>query len=101
MSVRPPVIPWATPQALSNYPEWPHAPSGILVEGHASWRQALPQIDNTQCKKCLQCYLLCPDAAISVSEDNKFVIDLELCKGCGVCIRECLFEAIRWSEEKK
>jgi Pyruvate/2-oxoacid:ferredoxin oxidoreductase delta subunit len=36
---------------------------------------------------------LCPDAAIERRE-RSIAIDLDLCKGCGICARECPAESI-------
>jgi NADPH-dependent glutamate synthase beta subunit-like oxidoreductase len=41
------------------------------------------------CNECEVCLILCPDVAISRAEDGGFIIDMEHCKGCGVCASEC------------
>jgi NADPH-dependent glutamate synthase beta subunit-like oxidoreductase/Pyruvate/2-oxoacid:ferredoxin oxidoreductase delta subunit len=41
------------------------------------------------CNKCLNCYVFCPDAAISVSSNREPVVNYDHCKGCGICAREC------------
>jgi Pyruvate/2-oxoacid:ferredoxin oxidoreductase delta subunit len=33
--------------------------------------------------------------------DNKFVIDYDYCKGCGICAHECPRHAIEMVEEAK
>jgi 2-oxoacid:acceptor oxidoreductase delta subunit (pyruvate/2-ketoisovalerate family) len=85
--------PWNLPERLSDYPAWPHAPSGFLVEGHAGWRLQRPVLHRNRCVGCLQCYLLCPDAALRL-EDGILRVQLQLCKGCGVCEVECRHGAI-------
>jgi Pyruvate/2-oxoacid:ferredoxin oxidoreductase delta subunit len=42
------------------------------------------------CNLCLQCVSFCPDASIQLDEDKAAVtIDLDHCKGCGICAYEC------------
>jgi 2-oxoacid:acceptor oxidoreductase delta subunit (pyruvate/2-ketoisovalerate family) len=41
------------------------------------------------CIACDNCYIFCPDAAISPQPDGSYVIDYDYCKGCGLCVHEC------------
>lgn len=42
------------------------------------------------CNQCLQCVSFCPDASIRRDEDKPDVtVDLDHCKGCGICAYEC------------
>ena len=44
------------------------------------------------CPACDNCYIFCPDAAISKVKDDKnklYLVDIEYCKGCGICAAEC------------
>jgi Pyruvate/2-oxoacid:ferredoxin oxidoreductase delta subunit len=42
------------------------------------------------CNLCLQCVAFCPDASIRLDGDKTAVtVDLDHCKGCGVCAYEC------------
>ena len=42
------------------------------------------------CNECELCMIFCPDMAITRRPDGKgFDIDLDFCKGCGVCVAEC------------
>ena len=43
------------------------------------------------CKKCLD--EVCMFKAISL-KDNKISIDFDNCKGCGLCVNACKFDAI-------
>jgi len=69
---------------------------GLIIEaGNAekyetgSWRSFRPVRDDEKCIHCLICWIFCPDSAIIV-EDGKVVgVDLDHCKGCGICAREC------------
>ena len=52
------------------------------------------------CNDCELCMILCPDVAISRSPaGHGFVIDLEHCKGCGICAEECPRGAIVMTRE--
>lgn len=41
------------------------------------------------CNQCELCLIYCPDVAITRHNGHGFEIDLEYCKGCGVCVAEC------------
>jgi 2-oxoacid:acceptor oxidoreductase delta subunit (pyruvate/2-ketoisovalerate family) len=51
------------------------------------------------CNDCELCLILCPDVAITRLEGGGFEIDLEHCKGCGVCAEECPRGAIVMTRE--
>lgn len=51
------------------------------------------------CNDCELCLILCPDVAISRREGGGFEIDLDHCKGCGVCAEECPRGAIVMTRE--
>jgi NADPH-dependent glutamate synthase beta subunit-like oxidoreductase/Pyruvate/2-oxoacid:ferredoxin oxidoreductase delta subunit len=51
------------------------------------------------CNGCLNCYHWCPDVAIQVSSASAALkIDLEHCKGCGICVEECPRGAMAMAE---
>ena len=59
------------------------------------WRSQTPVIDHDKCLKkdsCLLCWLYCPDAVIT--REFPLEINLEYCKGCGICAEECPRKAI-------
>lgn len=51
-----------------------------------------------RCTTCDNCYIYCPDVAVSKAGEG-FAIDLDYCKGCGVCAEECPRAAIEMVEE--
>ncbi len=64
-----------------------------------SWRVLRPVIDYTKCTParkgkpaCFNCWLYCPDSV--VTKTLRPEIDLEYCKGCGICAEECPTKAI-------
>jgi 2-oxoacid:acceptor oxidoreductase delta subunit (pyruvate/2-ketoisovalerate family) len=47
------------------------------------------------CFECDNCYGMCPDnAVIKLGPGQRFAIDLDYCKGCGICASECPCGAI-------
>ena len=83
-----------------------HLPVSRPVEGSVGstgiWRSFRPVIDQEKCKRCLLCWLYCPETAIKrVGEDHmQVVIDYTYCKGCGICANECPFKAITMVREE-
>ena len=80
---------------LSDYPEGYVCPNpGTSVNCYTGgWRTFRPVIDTEKCVKCLRCFLVCPDGAIDKSGEH-LEIDYDYCKGCGVCVNECKFDAL-------
>lgn len=87
----------------NDNPTWQELPlGGVITEaGNAvhydtgGWRAFRPVIalqtdENTKgCVHCLQCWLFCPEAAVIVVDDKVTGIDLDHCKGCGLCAQVC------------
>lgn len=65
-----------------------HMGSAVL-RPTGGWRVERPEIDLEKCKRCFLCFLFCPDAAVSLDEENYPHIDYEHCKGCMICYEEC------------
>jgi len=70
------------------------------------WRTARPEIDHARCTpaknnrpSCFICWLYCPEGVVQRS--IPVAIDLEYCKGCGICAEECPNKAIQMIEEEK
>ena len=54
------------------------------------------------CFECDNCYAVCPDnAVIKLGTGNRFAIDYDYCKGCGLCAEECPCGAIDMVKEVK
>ncbi len=98
--------------------------AGHLVSKNAGWRNERPIIDAGACTGCYQCYFYCPDGAIyKVSPEAAAVVasaseaptaptapttpvapvavDLDFCKGCGVCVSVCKFNALSMISESE
>jgi len=53
------------------------------------------------CVMCDNCMIFCPDIAITRTDDGTgYEVDLDHCKGCGICARECPRGAIVMVEER-
>jgi Pyruvate/2-oxoacid:ferredoxin oxidoreductase delta subunit len=51
------------------------------------------------CNLCLECVSFCPDASIRLDEhETAVVVDLDHCKGCGICAYECARGVITMEE---
>ncbi len=86
--------------------KWHELNVGLVIDepGSASeyktgtWRVQKPIWDDSKCIKCGVCWMFCPDAAIYQKVDGYFEANLNYCKGCGICARECWPGAIKMAE---
>lgn len=69
-----------------------------------SWRVLRPVIHLEKCipvksgkPACFNCWLYCPDCVVTRSIPP--TINLEYCKGCGICSEECPAKAIEMVDE--
>lgn len=65
------------------------------------WRTFRPIIDESKCRRCLLCWVYCPEGCVERLEGDKIRIDLDYCKGCGICAHECPAKAIKMEREEK
>jgi len=55
----------------------------------SDWRLIKPVFNKDFCIDCQFCWVYCPDISI-ISRDKKMVgIDMDHCKGCGICVEVC------------
>ncbi|NMB35722.1 MAG: 4Fe-4S binding protein, partial [Firmicutes bacterium] len=47
------------------------------------------------------CWVFCPDMAYRQDREGFYVVDLDYCKGCGICAQECPVGAIRMEMEEE
>ncbi|WP_163507171.1 NAD(P)-binding protein [Fodinicola acaciae] len=53
------------------------------------------------CFECDNCYGVCPDnAVVKLGPGSRYTIDLDYCKGCGICVEECPCGAISMEPEE-
>jgi 2-oxoacid:acceptor oxidoreductase delta subunit (pyruvate/2-ketoisovalerate family) len=84
---------------LSAWTELP--PAGVVDPASAprtrtgGWRTGeRPEARRDRCVNCLLCWLYCPDSAIVLDGDVFAGIELDYCKGCGICAEVCPVDAI-------
>lgn len=101
-------------------PGWKSLPIGgtVIEAGNfvkrptGDWRVFRPIINHDKCIRCLICWIVCPEPAISVVDKPyrttagrewkySMEINYEFCKGCGTCVEECPVKAIDFVEEVK
>ena len=95
---RPTTSTFVAPYSNATMP-MPIGRAGLLIGINAGWRTARPVVDHGQCVMCRQCYLVCPDGAIYLQEEQ-IAVDYDFCKGCGVCANECLKDALEMKPEE-
>lgn len=64
-----------------------------------SWRVFRPHFHKDKCVKCLRCWVFCPEGAIKKNKDGTVSIDMDYCKGCGVCAKVCKVKALTMDRE--
>jgi len=74
-------------------------PGNSVLYLTGGWRSDRPIWDKEKCNNCLLCWIHCPDSSIIVENEEMTSIDLEHCKGCGVCAVECRFDALKMIPE--
>lgn len=88
----------------TKFEDIPSVPISVPDKGSigktGEWRTLRPKIDEEKCNKCMFCWAYCPEGVIYVLNDG-IVIDYDYCKGCGICSRECPFDAIEMEREVK
>ncbi|WP_456433420.1 pyruvate synthase subunit PorD [Thermosulfuriphilus sp.] len=53
------------------------------------WRSQRPVLDKEKCIRCGMCYIFCPEPAYEPDDEGYFIVNLDYCKGCGICANEC------------
>ena len=66
-----------------------------------SWRVFKPIFNKDKCVKCLRCWIFCPEGAVKKYKDDTVSIDMDYCKGCGVCANVCNVKAIIMEREEQ
>jgi len=94
---------------ISTFERWAPSdiPAGVVCPdaGNSAlyltggWRSNRPIWDEENCSQCLLCWMYCPDSSIVLEEGVMTGIDLDHCKGCGLCAVECKFGAITMINE--
>ena len=78
----------------------PHLKCPLRPLTTGSWRLQKPVIARERCVRCLLCWLFCPEGAIKRGSTG-LSVDLDHCKGCGICAQECRKGAISMVEDEE
>ena len=71
-------------------------PATALEYKTGGWRAFRPIWIKENCINCKFCWIFCPDDAILLDKENKMAgINLEYCKGCGICANMCPAKPIK------
>nr|WP_321266816.1 4Fe-4S dicluster-binding protein [uncultured Sulfurimonas sp.] len=66
-----------------------YSPNSSYTASVADWRLIKPVFNKDYCIDCQFCWIYCPDVSI-ISRDKKMIgIDMDHCKGCGICVEVC------------
>ena len=86
-------------------------PGGSLVNKTGAWRSNRPTFKHTACIGCQACVQVCPEGSVFANPTEKhlceklkkevanFDVDLDYCKGCGMCATECPVDDIDMAPE--
>jgi pyruvate ferredoxin oxidoreductase delta subunit len=90
-------------------------PGASLIYKTGAWRSNRPIFKHTACIGCKACELVCPEGCVFENPTEKHTIeqagkkrevanrdvDLDYCKGCGLCATECPVQDIDMIPEVK
>jgi pyruvate ferredoxin oxidoreductase delta subunit len=77
-------------------------PGGSMAKLYTgSWRTYVPLTELDECVSCMMCWVLCPDSAVLIENEEKVGTDMQFCKGCGVCAVECPKQCIKMMLESE
>ncbi|MDD3442270.1 MAG: 4Fe-4S binding protein [Sulfurimonas denitrificans] len=66
-----------------------YSQSSSYTASVADWRLIKPIFNKDYCIDCQFCWIYCPDVSI-ISRDKKLIgVDMDHCKGCGICVEVC------------
>jgi len=78
-------------------PGWKTFRNGNLLEAGTSqnfktgsWATEIPVWDAEKCIHCMICWIVCPDDCWEAKDGKIQGVNLDFCKGCGICANECL-----------
>jgi 2-oxoacid:acceptor oxidoreductase delta subunit (pyruvate/2-ketoisovalerate family) len=82
---------------LPSEPVAMHSTEDIIT---GTWRSIRPVVNEEKCIRCYMCWKYCPDMSIIVGKEGDYpTVDLDHCKGCGICSNECPRGAIKMQRE--
>jgi pyruvate ferredoxin oxidoreductase delta subunit len=98
-----------THEDVSDFDSWTSSrftPGAVVTDAGNSvlyltggWRSNRPVWREDACNNCMLCWIHCPDSSIMVEAREMVGIDYDHCKGCGICVAECRFDALEMQPE--
>lgn len=94
-SERPSLKHMDTKESINNFNEVNQAltKNEVLAESKRCFNCGL-------CNRCEVCLILCPDIAVYKDEKDNMQINLDYCKGCGICAHECPRNSMNMEREQ-
>lgn len=86
------------PASMKEIPFGASFSAGHLLNPNSGYRTFAPKFDYDQCIHCLMCFVYCPEGAIC-KDNEKLTVDMDYCKGCGICAHECPRKCIEMVKE--
>ena len=86
------------PDSMETIPFGASFPAGHLVNPNSGYRTFAPKFNHEQCIRCLFCFVYCPEGAIC-KDGDQLTVDMDYCKGCGICAHECPKKCIEMVKE--
>jgi 2-oxoacid:acceptor oxidoreductase delta subunit (pyruvate/2-ketoisovalerate family) len=77
---------------------WTEGPTLFALD-LSDWKFQQPAVDIDKCCHCGTCYIFCPTGCHE-DKGTYFEPNIEYCKGCGICARECPSTAIAMKARK-
>jgi len=75
--------------ATTHQEDRAYSVSNSFTASVADWRIEKPVFNKDYCIDCQFCWVYCPDISI-ISRDKKMIgVDMDHCKGCGICVQVC------------
>ena len=75
--------------ALTHQEDRDYSQNNSFTASVADWRIEKPVFNKDYCIDCQFCWIYCPDISI-ISRDKKMIgVDMDHCKGCGICVEVC------------
>ncbi len=78
---------------------WVDLKAGLLVVPVGDWRYQRPVTKRGKCCLCGICFFFCPTGCVDYTGVS-FTVNLDYCKGCGICAQMCPKDAIMMVREE-
>lgn len=91
----------APPKFTSSFEAaWADTDKQLISPKTSGWRYRRPVLDEATCRLCGWCSIYCPVGCLQPDEGGYYRPNLDYCKGCGICAKECPAQAIKMMAEE-